>query len=69
MELGEVSIPSSQVPYYPWELKEFTYQDIDQRMKVHYFLNGIRCYKMPTAVAAVKAHPERYKMDFVAVDA
>ena len=29
--------------------------------------NGIRCYKLSTAVATVRAHPDVYKKDFDAV--
>ena len=36
-------------------------------MKVQYLLNGIRCDELSTAVAKVRAHPDRYEKDFDAV--
>ena len=29
-----------------------------------YVLNGLRCDKLSTAVATVRAHPDKYKKDF-----
>ena len=46
---------------------EFGYQGLDLGLKVQYLLNGIRCNKLSMAVAAVRAHPYRYKKDFDAV--
>ena len=42
---------------------EYGYQRLDQRSKVRYLLNGIRCDKMSTAVATVRAHPDKYEKD------
>ena len=36
-------------------------------MKVQYLLNSIRCDKLSRAVAAIRAHPDKYKIDFDAV--
>ena len=48
-------------------LKEYGYQDLDPGLKVWYLLNGIRCDKLFTAVATVRAHPDRYERDFDAI--
>ena len=48
-------------------LMEYGYQGLDPVLKVGYLLNGIRCNKLSTAVATVRAHPDRYKKDFDAV--
>ena len=44
-------------------LMEFGYQGLDPGSKVQYLLNGIRCDKLSTAVATVRAHPDRYEKD------
>ena len=46
---------------------ECGYQDLDPGLKVQYLLNSIKCDKMSTAAAAVRAHPDKYKKDFDAV--
>ena len=46
---------------------EYGYQGLDPGSKVRYLLNGIRCDKLSTAVAAVRIHPDKYKKDFNAV--
>ena len=43
---------------------EYGYQGLDPGSKVPYSLNGIRCDKLSTAVAAVRAHPDKYEKDF-----
>ena len=62
--------------YVAWHVKyhnilgnliEYGYQDLDSRSKVHYLLNGIRCDKLSTAVAAVRTHPDKYEKDFDAI--
>ena len=45
-------------------LMEYGYQCLDPGSKVRYLLNGIRCDKLSTAVAAVRAHPDKYEKDF-----
>ena len=45
-------------------LTEYRYQDLDPRLKVLYLSNGIRCDKLSTTVAAIRAHPDKYKKDF-----
>ena len=46
---------------------KYGYQGLDPGLMVQYLLNGIRCDKLSTAVAAVRAHPDKYKKDFDAV--
>ena len=46
---------------------EYGYQGLDPGSKVQYLLNGIRCDKLAMAVAAVRAHPDKYQKDFNAV--
>ena len=46
---------------------EYGYQGLDPGSKVQYLLNGIRCNKLSTAVATVRAHPEKYEKNFNAV--
>ena len=48
-------------------LMEERHQDLYPVSKVQYLLNGIRSDKLSTAVAAVKAHPDKYDKDFKAV--
>ena len=48
-------------------LMEYGYQWLDLVSKVWYLLNGIRCDKLSTPVATVRAHPDRYNKDFDAV--
>ena len=43
---------------------EYEYQGLNPGSKVRYPLNGIRYDKLSTAVAAVRAHPDKYKKDF-----
>ena len=43
------------------------YQGLDTGSKVIYLLNSIRYEKLSTAVAAVRAHPDKYEKDFDAV--
>ena len=43
-------------------LIEYGYQD--PGLKVWYLLNGIRCDKLSTAVAAVRVHADKYVKDF-----
>ena len=43
---------------------EYCHQGLDLGLKVWYLLNGIRCDKLSTAVAAVRVHPDRYKKNF-----
>ena len=40
---------------------EYKYQGLDQGSKVRHLLKGIRCNKLSTAVAIVRAHPDKYK--------
>ena len=37
-------------------LTEYGYQGLDTGSKVYYLLNGIRCKKLSTVIAAVKDH-------------
>ena len=46
---------------------EYGYQGIDPGSKAQCLLNGIRCDKLSTAVAAVKMHLDKYEKDFDAV--
>ena len=46
---------------------EFGYQGLDPVLKVWYLLNGIKCDKLSTAVAAVRVHPDKYKKGFYKV--
>ena len=46
---------------------EYGYQGLDPGLKVSYLLNGIRCDKLYTAVARVRAHPDKYKKEFDAI--
>ena len=46
---------------------EYGYQGLNPGSKVKYLLNGFRCDKLFTAVAIVRAHPDKYKKDFDAV--
>ena len=48
-------------------LVEYGYQGFDPESKVRYLLNGIRCDKLSTAVATIRAHPDKYDKDFDAV--
>ena len=59
-------------------LKEYGYQGLNLRTRVHHLLNRDWCDKMSTAVTAVtsvtavtavKTHPDRYEKDFDTVDA
>ena len=43
---------------------EYRYQGLDPVSKVQYLLNGIRCDKLSTAVATVRAHTYKYEKDF-----
>ena len=43
---------------------EYGCQGLDPESKVRYLLNGIRCDKLSTVVAAVRAHPDKYEKDF-----
>ena len=45
-------------------LIEYGSQGLDPESKVRYLLNGIRCDKLSTAVATVRAHPNKYEKDF-----
>ena len=44
-------------------LMDYGYQGLDSGSKGQY-LSGIRSDKLFTAVAAVRAHPDKYKKDF-----
>ena len=46
---------------------EYVYQRLHPGSKARYLLNGIRCDKLSTALAAVRAHPDKYEKDFYAV--
>ena len=46
---------------------EYEYQGLDTGSKVIYLLNSIRYEKLSTAVATVRAHPDKYEKDFDAV--
>ena len=46
---------------------DYEYQGLDPGSKVQYLLNGIRCNKLSTAVATVRAHPDKYEKDFDAI--
>ena len=48
-------------------LMEYGYQGLDPGSKVWYLLNGIKCNKLSTSVATVRAHPDKYEKDFNAV--
>ena len=48
-------------------LMEYGYRGLDPGFKFRYLLNSIRCDKLFTTVAAVRAYPDRYKKDFNAV--
>ena len=48
-------------------LMEYRYQGLDPGLKVRYLLNDIMCDRLSIAVAAVRAHPDRYEKDFDAV--
>ena len=48
-------------------LRKYGYQDLDLVSKVCYLLSSIKCDKLFTAIATVKAHPDRYKKYFDAV--
>ena len=48
-------------------LMEYGCQGLDPGSKVRYLLNGIMCDKLSTAVATVRAHPDKYKNNFDAV--
>ena len=67
MEQGKVCIPTCQVHIIIENLKEYGYQVLDLRSNVQYLLNGFRYEKLSTAVATVKAHPDKYEKDFDAV--
>ena len=41
--------------------------DLHPGLKVRYLMNGIRCGKLSTVVAAVRVHPDKYEKDFDAV--
>ena len=43
---------------------EYRYQGLNSGTKVQYLLNGIRCDKLSTAVAAVRAYPGKYNTNF-----
>ena len=62
--------------YIAWHVKyhiilenlvEYGYQGLDLGSKVQFLLNGIRCDKLSTAVAAVRVHPDKYEKNFDAV--
>ena len=46
---------------------EYGYQGLDPGSKVRYLLNGIKCDKLSTAVATVRAHPNKYEKEFDSV--
>ena len=46
---------------------EYGHQGLDSGSKVKYLLNGIKCDKLSTAVAAVRSHPDKYEKKFDAV--
>ena len=48
-------------------LMECGYQGLNPGSKVRYLLNGIRCDKLSTKVATVRAYPDRYNKDFDAL--
>ena len=48
-------------------LIENGYQHLDPGSKFRYLLNGIRCDKLSTAVATVRANSDRYEENFDAV--
>ena len=48
-------------------LMEYGYQGLDLGSNVRYLLNGNNCDKLSTAVAAARAHPDKYEKDFDAV--
>ena len=48
-------------------LMEYGYQGLNPGSKVQYLLNSIRCDKLSTAVAGVRARLDTYKKDFDAV--
>ena len=48
-------------------LMEYKYQGLDPGSKVQCLLNSMRCGKLSTAVAAVRAHTDKYEKDFDAV--
>ena len=43
---------------------EYGYQGLDPESKVWYLVNGIKCDKLSTAVAAIRAHQDKNKKDF-----
>ena len=43
---------------------EYGYQGLDPGSKVQYLLNSMRCDKLSTAVATVRANPDKYQKDF-----
>ena len=45
-------------------IMEYEYQGLDPATKLHHLFKGIMCDKLSTAVAIVKAHPDRYEKDF-----
>ena len=48
-------------------LMEYGYQGLNPGSNVQYLLNGIRCDKLCTEVAAVRAHQDKYEKYFDAV--
>ena len=45
-------------------LMEYGYQGLNPGSKIQYLLNDIRCDKLSTAFAAVRAYPDKYMKDF-----
>ena len=48
-------------------LKEYGYKGLNQGTKVHHLLSGIVCDKLSTAIATVRAYPDKYEKVFGAL--
>ena len=64
MELGKYIAQHIKYHIILVNLMEYGYQELNPGSKVTYLLNCIRCDKMSTAVATVKAHPDKYEKEF-----
>ena len=64
MRLGQVCCPPQRTACHHESLTDYDYSGLNNGVKVHHFLQGIKSSELVTAINVVWAQPQKYGTDF-----